>query len=74
MPSELAPVKPVALPAQSAVAAIHESTNLADAFAIQLPLGTSSDPDVLWRFLIAHQPAWIGWLTNIGMPSLRASA
>ncbi|MDQ0068644.1 hypothetical protein J2W34_000418 [Variovorax boronicumulans] len=65
MPSELTPVKPVALPTQSAVAAIYESTNLADAFAIQLPLGTCSDPDVLWRFLIAQQPAWIGWLTNI---------
>jgi hypothetical protein len=65
MPSELTPVKPVALPTQSAVATIYESTNLADAFAVQLPLGTSSDPDVLWRFLISHQPSWIGWLTNV---------
>jgi hypothetical protein len=37
---------------------------VADAFAIQLPFGTSSDPDVLWRFLISQQPFWIGWLTN----------
>ena len=65
MPSELTLVKPVALPAQSAVATIYESVNLADAFAVQLPLGTSSDPDVLWRFLIAQQPSWIGWLTNV---------
>ncbi|MDH6165371.1 hypothetical protein M2282_000499 [Variovorax boronicumulans] len=65
MPSELTPVKPVALPTQSAVATIYESMNLADAFAVQLPFGTSSDPDVLWRFLIAQQPSWIGWLTNI---------
>jgi Protein of unknown function (DUF2867) len=65
MPSELTPVMPVALPTQSAVATIYQSTNLADAFAVQLPFGTSSDPDVLWRFLIAHQPSWIGWLTNV---------
>jgi hypothetical protein len=65
MSSELTLVKPVALPAQSAVARLYESTNLEDAFAIQLPLGTSSDPDVLWRFLIAQQPSWIGWLTNV---------
>jgi len=39
--------------------------NLADAFTIQLPFGTSSDPDVLWRFRISQQPFWIGWLTNV---------
>jgi hypothetical protein len=65
MPSQLTLIKPVALPAQSAVANLYDSTNLADAFAIQLPLGTSSEPDVLWRFLIAQQPSWIGWLTNL---------
>ncbi|WP_432726687.1 DUF2867 domain-containing protein [Variovorax sp. W6] len=65
MPSELTPVKPVVLPAQSAVTGMYESTDLADAFAVQLPVGTSSDPDVLWRFLISHQPSWIGWLTNV---------
>jgi hypothetical protein len=43
MPSELMLVKPVALPAQSAVATVYESTNLADAFAIQLPFGTSKE-------------------------------
>ena len=68
MPSELMLVKPVALPAQSAVATVYESTNLADAFSIQLPLGTSSDPEVLWRFLILQQPTWIGWLTNVRDP------
>src|SRR4249920_530473 len=65
MPSELMLVKPVALPTQSAVATVYESVNLADAFAIQLPFGTSSDPDVLWRFLISQQPSWLGWLTNV---------
>src|SRR5579871_3748430 len=65
MPSEFTRVKPVALPAQSAVASVYDSTNLADAFAVQLPFGTSRDPDVLSRFLLSHQPAWIGWLTSL---------
>jgi len=65
MPIELAPVRSVALPTQSAVATVYESMNLADAFEIQLPSGTSADPAVLWRFLISHQPSWIGWLTNV---------
>src|SRR5438445_3486155 len=65
MPSELTLVKPVAIPTQSAVATVYESMNLADAFAIQLPFGTSADPDVLWRFLISQQPSWIGWLTHV---------
>jgi hypothetical protein len=47
MPSDFTLMTPVALPAQSAVAGVYESMNLADAFAIQLPVGTSSDPDLL---------------------------
>jgi len=65
MSSELTLVKQVALPAQSAVTTLYESTNLADAFSIQLPFGASADPDALWRFLVAQQPSWIGWLTNL---------
>src|SRR6476660_10466481 len=65
MPSALTLVKAVALPTQSGVATVYPSTNPADACAIQLPFGTSSDPDVLWRFLISQQPPWIGWLTNV---------
>jgi hypothetical protein len=65
MPSEFTLVKPVALPAQSAIATAYESTSLADAFAIQLPFGTSGDPVLLCRFLISQQPSWIGWLTSI---------
>ncbi|HSW05957.1 MAG TPA: DUF2867 domain-containing protein [Aquabacterium sp.] len=39
--------------------------NLADAFAIGLPSGASGDPDLLARFIFAHQPSWIGKLTNL---------
>jgi hypothetical protein len=65
MPSDILRVRSVAIPAQSAVARVYESTNLADAFAMQLPVGTSSDPEVLWRFIILQQPSWIGWLTSV---------
>jgi len=65
MPSEFMRVESVAIPAQCSVATAYESTNLADAFAIRLPFGTSGDPDVLWRFLMAQQPFWIGWLTHV---------
>lgn len=65
MPSEFTLVKPVALPAQSSVASVYDSTNLADAFAVRLPSGTSGDPGVLWQFVMAQQPSWIGWLTNV---------
>ena len=65
MPSEFTLVKPVALPAQSSIATVYKSVNLADAYVVRLPSGTSGDPDVLWRFVMSHQPSWIGWLTNI---------
>jgi Protein of unknown function (DUF2867) len=65
MPSDLMLVRPVAFPEQCAIASVYESTNLADAFAIELPLGTSGDPEVLWRFVMSRQPLWIGWLTRV---------
>lgn len=65
MPSEFILVTPVAIPSQSVVAGLYKSVNLADAFTIQLPLSASSDPDLLARFLLSHQPSWIGKLTNV---------
>ena len=65
MPSEFTLVRPVALPAQSGIAHLYSSVNLADAFAVRLPLSASRDPDQLARFIFAHQPSWIGNLTRI---------
>ena len=65
MPNEFTLVKAVAIPAQSPVTTVYESMNLADAFAVRLPFGTSGDPIVLWRFVMSQQPSWIGWLTNV---------
>jgi hypothetical protein len=50
---------PVALPAQSGLSAVYERLHLADAFAIRLPSGASTDPDVLARYIFLHQPSWI---------------
>lgn len=56
---------PVALPVQSGIGAIYPAPHLADAFAIALPAGTSTDPEVLARFIFAHQPAWVGALMGV---------
>lgn len=56
------PVSPVSLPPASCVARFYASTDLADAFAIRLPPGASSDPETLARFIFAQQPRWVGRL------------
>lgn len=58
-------VNPVDLPAESAIAGIYEPVHLADAFAVQLPPGASSDPELLAAFMLSSQPRWIGMLTRI---------
>jgi hypothetical protein len=58
-------VTPVPIPPRSRIAHIYKSTNLADAYAIRLPVGASVDPELLARFIFTHQPPWIGILTRI---------
>jgi hypothetical protein len=65
MPIEFMLATPVALPAQSGATHAYKSVNLSDAFAIRLPLSASNDPDVLARFIFAHQPSWIGKLMRV---------
>ncbi|MES3024551.1 MAG: DUF2867 domain-containing protein [Pseudomonadota bacterium] len=65
MPSTFARVTPVALPPHSSITHVYKSTNLADAFAIDLPVGASGDPDLLARFIFAQQPGWIVNLTKV---------
>ncbi len=65
MSGEFKRVTPVALPAQSRITHLYTSVNLADAFAIRLPAGASNDPALLARFIISHQPSWIGGLTKV---------
>jgi hypothetical protein len=56
------PPNAVALPPASRVAGFYARTDLADAFAIQLPPGASTDPETLARFIFAQQPHWVGRL------------
>ncbi len=65
MSRQLQLVTPVMLPPQSGITRIYKSTNLADAFAIRLPEGASSDPELLARFIFSHQPLWVGALLKL---------
>ena len=56
---------PVSLPAESAIVKAYASTNLADAYSIELPPGASTDPELLARFIFAHQARWIGGLMTV---------
>jgi len=55
----------VALPPASRVARFYASTDLADAFAVRLPPGASSDPETLARFMFAEQPRWVHGLLSV---------
>ena len=58
-------VTPVALPAESGVCQFYKATNLADAYAIPLPEGTITNPELLARFIFAHQSPWISGLMRV---------
>ncbi len=58
-------VTPVALPAESGVCQLYQATNLADAYAVRLPIGTSTDPELLARFIFAQQSPWISRLMRV---------
>ncbi|MBD0686218.1 MULTISPECIES: DUF2867 domain-containing protein [unclassified Pseudomonas] len=55
----------VPVPVRSGITHLYKTMNLADAFAIRLPAGTSSNPDLLARFILSHQPSWIGGLMKV---------
>ncbi|ONH50640.1 Protein of unknown function [Pseudomonas cedrina] len=65
MPREYERVLSVPVPPRSGITHLYTPMNLADAFAIRLPAGTSGNPDLLARFILSHQPAWIGWLLTV---------
>lgn len=44
---------------------MYASMNLADAYSIELPTEASTDPEVLARFIFAHQSPWIGRLVAV---------
>lgn len=65
MTSEYHRVTPIALPAESRITRAYESVNLADAYSIQLPAGTSASPELLARFIFSQQAPWIGGLMKV---------
>ena len=65
MPREFELIMSVPVPSRSGITHLYKSMDLADAFAIRLPAGTSTNPDLLARFILSHQPSWIGWLMKV---------
>jgi len=65
MPREFELIMSVPVPSRSGITHLYKSMNLADAYAIRLPAGASSNPDLLARFILSHQPSWIGWLMKV---------
>lgn len=65
MPTEHHHVTAVALPPESQIARAYESVNLADAYSIQLPIGTSPSPELLARFIFSQQAPWISGLMRV---------
>lgn len=58
-------VKSVTLPAESGVARLYDEPDLADAYAVRLPENAIDDPELLARFVFAHQANWIAKLLRL---------
>lgn len=65
MPAPPDRVTTVALPAQSRIVDFYPTTDLADAYAIELPREASHDPEVLARFIFSRSPRWAGRLMQV---------
>ncbi len=65
MPTPYHSVSPAALPNESAIARAYESTNLADAYSINLPVGTTTNPELLARFIFSQQASWVKGLMKV---------
>ncbi|MFM0075564.1 DUF2867 domain-containing protein [Paraburkholderia sediminicola] len=65
MPFANRSVLSVAVPAESGVARIYDAPDLADAYAVRLPDDTIDDPELLARFMFAHQAGWIAKLLGL---------
>ncbi|KAA1007340.1 DUF2867 domain-containing protein [Paraburkholderia panacisoli] len=65
MPNANRSVQAVALPTESAVARLYNAPDLADAYAVRLPDNAIDDPELLARFLFAHQAGWVAKLMGL---------
>src|SRR5215212_3480325 len=55
----------VALPTPSRIAGLYAGADLADAFAIGLPQGTTHDIETLTRFMLSDQALWFRLLNGV---------
>lgn len=58
-------VTAVTLPSESAVTRLYASTNLADAFAVVLPTGSTTNPEQLANFILLNQAPWVQQLMKL---------
>jgi hypothetical protein len=58
-------VTAVSLPQESGVVNAYASVNLADAYSIELPIGASTNPELLARFIFSQQAPWISSLMSV---------
>ena len=58
-------VTAVALPEAASIRTLYTTTDLADAYAIQLPAHASTDPEQLARFVLSNQARWVGQLMRV---------
>lgn len=65
MPDPSHRVTSVSLPPESRVTTLYAAVDLADAYSIELPRGTSQDPEVLARFIFSELPPWMLVLMKI---------
>ncbi len=65
MSNNLCRITAVALPVESELARCYESTHLADAYAIQLPFGSSTRPELLANFIFANPARWVIQLMKV---------
>lgn len=63
------PVTAVDIPAQASITGLYPRHHLADAYALTLPAGATSNPEQLARFIFAQQPGWVS-----GLMALRDAA
>lgn len=55
----------VALPSESRVSGFYATPDLADAYAIRLPMNAITDPEGLARFVLSQQAPWVAGLMRI---------
>ncbi len=56
--NQTSPVTATTLPVGCGIAHLYPSTDLADAYAIELPPGNQASPEQLARFIFSHQAPW----------------